>query len=320
MRPMAKKGLKGQITQLRRWLTLSGMRGILALGRLVGPNGAAFTGSLVGSLAGSLPFMRNRLATNLRAAGFQPTRAQIDRYFRHLASWAGWSASVYVRGFVESGVAARITLDSSFKYIDEAMARGRGIVLSSPHMFCHELGAAAINRRHPVVALVRESKNANRETMKARWYEATGLGVVKRPRKSSVMADTIAAIRTLQGGAILGITPDIIMPPDKGIPVQIFGRTVHMSPGLIVLASRVGAPIVSCRCEWFEGRTPREDRMVLKFDPPIEFTNRKLGEAQTRQGLQDWCRWHEASLAENPEAWMLWLDKHWTKALRSQAA
>ena len=293
---------------------------MLSLGRIIGPSGASGVGSLLGGVAGSMPFLRNRLIENFKAAGLQPTREQVDRYFRRLGCWAGWSSAVYLRGFVESGVSARITLHDSFRFVEESMARGKGVVLASPHAFCHELAAAAISLRHRFVLLARESKNPARESIKARWYQATGVTVVKRPRKSSLMADTVTAIRTLQNGALLGITPDVIVPPEKGMPVQMFGHTVHLSPGAVVLASRVGSPIVSCWCDWVEGRTAREDRLILKFGPPVEYANRKQKPEETRQHLQEWCQSQEANFTRNPEYWMFWLDKHWTRALRSPAA
>ena len=175
------------------------------------------------------------------------------------------------------------------------MIRGKGVVLASPHAFCHELAAAAISLRQRFVLLARESKNPARQWIKTRWYEATGVSVVNRPRKSSIMADTVTAIRTLQNGSLLGITPDVIVPADKGMPVTMFNRTVRLSPGAVVLASRVGAPIVSCWCDWIEGRTAREDRLILKFGAPVAYSNRKPGPEEIQHHLQDWCRTQEAN-------------------------
>ena len=63
--------------------------GMLALGRIIGPKGAAGVGFLLGNMAGSLPVLRNRLIDNFKAAGLKPTREQVDRYFRRLGCWAG---------------------------------------------------------------------------------------------------------------------------------------------------------------------------------------------------------------------------------------
>src|SRR5437016_4186141 len=84
--------------------------------------------------------------------------------------------------------------------LSRPLARGRGVILASPHQFCHELGAAYLSGRHKVVALVRESKNRWRRSMKERWYQATGMDILPRPRQSSLMADTFAYLRILKSG------------------------------------------------------------------------------------------------------------------------
>ncbi len=307
----------GTLTLGRRWLLDAGVQGTLALGRLMGPGGSAVVGSLVAGFAPWLPNLRKRLRANWKQAGLVPGADVVDGYFRRLGCWAGWSAAVYARGFVDSGIAAKITLDDSFAHVEAAIAKGKGVILACPHAFCHELAAAAINRRHPVVALVRESKSSAREAMKARWYQATGMSVVKRPRRASIVADTMSAIRTLRSGAILGITPDVIVAPDKGMTVQLLGRPVALSPGIIMLSMRVGSPIITPWGEWLPGRTSREDRLILRFTPPLEFPARKHTEAEVQAGLQQWCQIYEDRFRRNPDYWMFWLDKSWTKVLQA---
>jgi lauroyl/myristoyl acyltransferase len=311
---------KGLLLHARRWLLNAGVQTTLSLGRLIGPSGTSVVGSLCAGLTGLLPNLRQQLRANWKAAGLRPTDDVVDGYFRRLGCWAGWSAAVYSRGFVDSGIAAKITLDASFAHVEAAIARDKGVILAAPHAFCHELAAAAINLRHPVVALVRESKSAAHEAMKARWYQATGMSIVKRPRRASIVADTMSAIRSLRSGAILGITPDVIVPPGKGVPVQLLGRQVVLSPGIITLSMRVGSPIITPWGEWVRGRTSREDRLVLRFTPPLEFPARKHTAAEVQAGLQQWCHIYEERFRRNPDYWMFWLDKGWTKALSRRAA
>src|SRR5262249_44304780 len=140
----------------------------------------------------------------------------------------------------------------------------------SAHVFCHEMGAAAINRRHPVTAIIRESGDRIREAMKAKWYQATGMTTLHRSRHSSLMADTMAYLRVLRSGQILAVTPDVIYPQDNGVRVETFGRPVTLSPGCVVLAMRSGAPLVCVWGEWVAGERPGEERMKAIFDEPIE--------------------------------------------------
>jgi lauroyl/myristoyl acyltransferase len=288
------------------------MRAGLKVTHLLGASGARHFAHFLG-WAGSQTPLRSLLAGNLRRAGVDPERGTLDRYFRRFGSWLGWSAAVYNGGFVPSAVAGRITFDETLQHLDRACDKGCGVVLASPHAFCHELGAAAVNRRHPVVAVVRESNDRARERMKARWYQATGMETLHRSRDSSLLVDTVAYLRTLRAGKVLGITPDVIYPSDKGLPVSMFGRKVVLSPGFIFLAMRSGAPLVSTWCRWIEGKKRSEDRLVLRFDEPIEFPKKGDRDALVRAGLEEWCRTYEARFRAAPQDWMFWLDKRWTK-------
>src|SRR5262249_50173134 len=71
-------------------------------------------------------------------------------------------------------------------------------------------------------------------------------------RDSSVVADTLAYLRVLRAGRVLGITPDVLLPPDKGLPVWMFGHQVTLSPGAVLLAMRAGAPLVTPLAEWLD--------------------------------------------------------------------
>jgi lauroyl/myristoyl acyltransferase len=264
--------------------------------------------------------MRRRLSTNLCRAGFRPTRALIDRYFRRFGAWVGWSLAVYHHGFVGSGVARKVSFDSSVAHLDQAMVLGKGAILICPHGFCHELGAAAINCRYPLAAIVRESKDPARDAIKQHWYRATGIPVVRRPRRSSLLADTLLCLGVLRRGQALGITPDILVSPDKGINVRFLGRQVCLSPGAAMLAQKTGAPIVPCWAEWIEDPSGvRDDRVVLSFDEPIRLERGGGLQERARDILQAWCRNWEVYLQRHTDNWMFWLDKRWTRVLRGRA-
>jgi lauroyl/myristoyl acyltransferase len=318
---MSDRGLLKSLHRCRQRITGMVTSGVLAAIHRLGPGGPFTIGRVAGQLAGLAWPMRKRLATNLRHAGVTPTATRINRYFRRFGCWVSWSLAVYHRGFAESGVSERLTFDDSVSHLDQAMARGRGVILVCPHFFCHELGAAAVNRRHPVAIIVRENKNPARDRVKQHWYEATGIETVRRPRRSSLMADTLAYLRVLKSGRALGITPDILVPPDKGVPVQIFGREVFLSPGMAVLAMRSGAPLVPCWYQWHQDASAkRDDRALMCFGEPIQLSASGNRGELAHAAVQDWCRRYEAYLQECPEDWMFWLDKRWTKVLRGRAA
>jgi KDO2-lipid IV(A) lauroyltransferase len=305
----------------RRAATQAAVRGAVKLTRWLGPGRALDLGQGVGSLARLAAPLRRHLATNLANAGIVPTPTILNRYFHRFGCWTGWSLAVYQAGLEGSGVAARLEFDKSVVHLDRAVAKGRGVVLACPHLFCHEMAAAAIHRRHPVVALVRETKDAGRGALKQHWYEATGMETVRRPRESSVVADTLAYLRVLRTGRVLGITPDVLLPADKGLPVWMFGRRVTLSPGAVVLAMRAGAPLVTPLAEWLDAEPGRRGaRIRMYFCEPVEYPAGGDRERTLRDGLQAWCRNVEDYLRREPENWMFWLDKRWARELAAPAA
>lgn len=306
------------LNRFRRQATLSTVRAALAYGAKLSPERTVSFGRSAGRLTGMLPPLRQRLKTNFRLAGFEPTPDRVDRYFRLLGNWFYSSLSTYNRGFADCGYADCVRFDETISHLDRAMSGGRGAVLVSPHAFCHEFAAAAINRRHPVVALVRESKNPVRDAIKRRWYEATGLEVVRRSRKASMLFDVMDYVRVLQSGKVLAITPDLPVPANQGVPVTLLGKQVSLNPGMIALSMWSGAPLVFCWPRKWEFAGARADTATIYFDEPLSIPMTRDRNAAMRSGMAEWTRRLEECLRRNPEYWLFWLDKRWTHVWRGE--
>lgn len=313
--------MAGWLDGWRREITQKAIQGALSLAGWMGPRGALELGRMVRHASCWAEPLRRRLACSLRQVGIPPREETIDGYFDRLGRWAGWSLAVHQHGFDGSGIASCFEADATLSHLDEAVARGKGVVLASPHLFGHEMAAAWIHRRHPVVAVVRESKDPVRAGLKQRWYEATGMETCFRARHSSVVADTLAYLRPLRAGKVLGITPDVLVPPRKGMAVRIFGRSVCLSPGIVLLALRSGAALVTCLGHWkSDPAAPGKARAVLSFSEPRWLPGGAGGEHVLREGLQTWVSSLEQYLFRHPENWMFWMDKRWTRVLQVPGA
>ena len=294
----------------------SAMRGALSISRRVSPRTTVVLGTAIGAAARFVLPLRRRLERNLAlgfGAGTVPA-GTADQYFQNLGRSYGWAMDVYHRGFWRSCVPESIEFDDSVSHLDQAVGRGKGVIVVMTHQFCYELAGAYINGRHKAVALVREQGDPRRASLKAQWYQATGLETVRRPRHSSLAADMYACLTVLNSGRLLGITPDIIVSRSSGIPVEMFGRTVCLSPGFLLLAMRAQAPVLTGHIRW-----KTRDHLVISFTEPIDYS-RTGKELRTRlaDGLQTWCQELERRLLASPQDWMFWLDKRWTGVFRSQ--
>ena len=108
--------------------------------------------------------------------------------------------------------------------------------------------------------------------------------------------------------------------PGKGLPVQMFGRQVTLSPGMVMLAMRAGAPLVTPLAKWLDAEPgQRGARIRMWFSEPIEYSISGDRERTLRDGLQAWCRYVEDYFRREPENWMFWLDKRWGRALAAPA-
>jgi lauroyl/myristoyl acyltransferase len=222
--------------------------------------------------------------------------------------------NVFHRGFLRSGFPEHMEFGPSVLNLDRAVAKGKGVVLASPHQFCYELGAAYINLRHRTVALIRERGDPKRQSIKEHWYRATGMDTVRRPRHGSIAGDMFAFLRVLKEGGILGVTPDIITSKTTGVSLEMFRRTVSLSPGFVLLAMKAKVPLVTCYFRW-----KTDDRIVLEFTDPIEYSSAGDRRLTVAKAVQQWGRECEQYIRNCPENWIFWLDKRWTRAFRSPA-
>ena len=300
------------LRRLRRAATQFAIRQTIAItGTLPTGLQRSIVRSLV-ALAGSVPMLRRRVRTNMRLALGDNVPSQAEHmYFRNVAWFLSNAVNAFHRGFAETSLAQSITFDESVLAFDEAVAEGRGVVIVAPHWIGHELIAAAINLRHPLVLLVRDAPTPERAARKLKWYRALGAELVLRPHQAPTVDDALAYLRVLRQGKTLAITPDLLADAEQGIATSIFGRPARIHGGAFLLAISARAPMIRVSGHW-----QPEIGVRLRFEraPHPGTANR---DAAVRVAVQDWCRWFEDKLRLHPDYWLFWLDKRWSRFLRT---
>jgi lauroyl/myristoyl acyltransferase len=246
----------------------------------------------------------------------------VDRYFRQFGTLTGWQLRVYQRGLAGAEFPDAVRLGDSVSVLDEAIAQGRGVVLTAPHVFGHELAFGLVAQRHKSVGFVRRSGNPAKQRIKERWYRQLGIETITRSHGASLNSDLRACVRTLRSGRIVAISPDLVISARAGMPVNVFGRQVHVPSAIIGLPILCGATVVNFRLSGFDS----EAQATVEFhathlSPPRQErrANSSDRKRQVRDGLQEWFREFEAYLCRCPEAWMFWLDKRWTEVIRQRS-
>jgi lauroyl/myristoyl acyltransferase len=298
--------------QIRRAATQQGIR--LAIGATaVLPVGAqrAVARSLVG-LAGHTPMLRRRVRETMRLALGDNVPADAERaYFRHVGWFLSSALATFHNGLMNTPVPDEVTFDDTMQVLDQAATEGRGVVLTAAHWSGHELAAACVGRRHPMVMLVREASTPERTARKLKWYAALGTETVLRPSGSSPIKDAVAYLRILKQGKTLAMTPDLLADAEQGVDVSIFGRPARLHGGAFALALTAGAPMIRVSGHWQSERRP-----LIRFEraPDVDRGDR---DAAVRAAVQDWCGWFEGKVRQSPENWLFWLDKRWSRFLRT---
>ena len=265
---------------------------------------------------GALPMLRRRVRENMGLALGSDVPVQSDsRYFHHLGWYLGNALSTFHHGLESTPVLGEIKFDETVRLLDDAVSRGRGVVVVSPHWSGHEFVAAAFSRKHETVFLVRQAPTGERMERKLRWYKALGAEIVLRPTHTSTIKDAVAYLNILKKGKILCITPDLLTDSEQGIAVQIFGRPARLPGGAFAIALAARSPMLLPHFNW-----ESDSRVVVHWERVCLFGDTADRAGTIRRAAQDWCVWFENRLRTNPENWLFWLDKRWSRFLRASSS
>jgi lauroyl/myristoyl acyltransferase len=267
--------------------------------------------SLVG-VAGRVPMLRRRVREAMRLGlGHEPPAGADRLYFQNVGWFLSSALAIFHNGLMGTSVPHEVIFDDTMQVLDKAVAEGRGVVLTAAHWSGHELAAACIGQRHPVAMLVRDASTPERTERKLRWYSALRTETVLRPSGSSPIKDAVAYLKILKQGKLLAMTPDLLADAGQGVEVSIFGRTATLHGGAFALALAARAPLIRVYGVWKSANS-----VLIRFEraPDVDLGDR---EAAVRAAVQDWCRWFEEKVRANPENWLFWLDKRWSRFLRA---
>ena len=177
------------------------------------------------------PTYRRRFLANARQAGyaFGQVRGAVAAGGRLIAEvprlWFGAPAAVQWSGE---------------QLIDEALARGRGIVFLTPHLGCFEATAQGYAGRYgPITVLYRPARKA--------WLRP--LVDQARARRNLVTAPTTLAgvkqmLKALQAGQAVGLLPDQVPPQGLGVWAPFFGKPAYTMTLSARLARQTGAQVL----------------------------------------------------------------------------
>lgn len=285
-------------------------RGVAALVRRASDASLARWGSRFGALSAKILKKRDRLALrNLRASFPEKTEAELrailDECWRHF----GREMLGFVRAQSMSldEIARRCPFGHA-EILEEARARGKGVLLISAHYGGWEIAGLAIMALvDDVRTVTRPLDNEFLERDLAQLRAKTGATVVDRRHAAR------ALLRGLAENAVVVLLPDQSVLPREGVRVPFLGRDAWTTDAPAKMALRHGSTIVFAFC------IPVPTGHVLEFEEAIRTD--QLSEAD-RDPVVLTRRINDVisrRIASRPDLW-LWMHDRWKGTGESEAA
>jgi KDO2-lipid IV(A) lauroyltransferase len=222
----------------RYWASWTGL-GCLRLFEFMPYSAMLVMGRLIGKLARHLPLNYVRVARRnmelcLPALSNREREQLIDRHFASLGmgvcesamSW--WSSDERIRSL------SRV---EGCEHLDEALKRGRGVILLTAHFTTIEIGARIMNANRPICALYRPLKN---QVLAA----ASDRSRTRRARNAIRHDDIRSMVRALKKNEIVWYAPDQSFRKKGAQMVRFFGIHAATNTSTSRLAQMTGASIL----------------------------------------------------------------------------
>lgn len=192
-----------------------------------------------------------------------------------------------------------ITIEGT-EHIDEALAKGHGIILITAHFGNWEIFARKlVLLGYPVNVIARDSDDPGMTGIGNAVRESGGYHVL--PRDDAALP----SIRCLRKNQVLGILPD--QNTWSGIFVDFFGRPVATATGPAVFSLRTGAPI----CCGF-ARREKDGSFKATIYPPIDVPLTGDQDTDVYNITTVFSKVIEDEIRRYPSQW-LWVHDRWRR-------
>ncbi len=216
---------------------------------------------------------------------------------------------VYLIGKPDQVVRNAFRLENE-RYLKEACAKGKGVILVSAHMGNFPFMLARLSLQgYKTAAIMRPLKDVRIERFFTKERDRYGIRTINTiPRSQCV----VSAMRSLRNREVM------FLPLDQnfgtgGVFVDFFGRKAATATGPVVFAQRTGAAIVPC----FVIRQP-DNTSTIFFEPEVPLEAGTSEEQTIVSTVQKLTALIEIYVRKYPAEWS-WIHRRWKAQMPSQA-
>jgi len=188
---------------------------------------------------------------------------------------------------------------------DKLTAEGRGGIAMTAHLGNWELFAAVISAMgYPITIIARRVYYDRFERLLRGMRRLAGVRVIDRDKPRDML-------RALRAGRFLGVMLDMDIEKVESVYVEFFGRLSLTPVGPVVLALRLGRPLVPC----FIVRNERGGRAkgpthTLMVEPPLRLIRTGDRQKDLLVNTMRAARVIERVIRRYPDQWM-WMHRRW---------
>ena len=180
------------------------------------------------------------------------------------------------------------------EFVDAALARGKGCIVSSAHLSNWELGAAGLS--------IMGGKKMTVSVAMHRYGRINDLFMRERASKGLLVADmekdaALVMLRALRRNEVVGIMGDRD-PTQQGVMVNFFGRECRFPQGPARLSISTGAPLIPAFC-----LRRSNDSFTTVFLPPVPIPSEGSRDKKVRLMAQRYADIIAETIRVHPEQW-----------------
>lgn len=138
-----------------------------------------------------------------------------------------------------------------WEHVENARAKGKGVIFLTPHLGCYEITAIYHASRYPISVLFKPPRNPKLAQLVQEGRNRSGVTLAP-----TNMSGIRTLLKTLRKGGAVGILPDQVPEENEGVWANFFGRQAYTMTLVGKLVEATGATVLLAygeRLPWGRG-------------------------------------------------------------------